>query len=71
MQKMINQAKLQDALEDMSVICVNKVGIDLNLIVNHDHMHILLSFISGFGPRKAKKFIQMIKKNGGRITTRG
>ena len=68
---MINQSKLQDALEDVSVICVNKVGIDLNLIINHEHMQVLLSFISGFGPRKAKKFIQMVKKNGGRITTRG
>jgi transcription elongation factor SPT6 len=71
MQKMINQAKLQDMLEDVSVACVNQVGIDLNLIVNHEHMHILLSFLSGFGPRKAKRFIQLIKKNGGRITTRG
>jgi transcriptional accessory protein Tex/SPT6 len=33
-------------------------------------MQILLSFLSGFGPRKAKHFIQLIKKNGGKVTTR-
>jgi transcriptional accessory protein Tex/SPT6 len=67
----VNQAKLQEALEDVNVYCVNRVGVDLNLIVNHDHMQILLSFISGFGPRKAKKFIQTIKQFGGKVLTRG
>jgi transcriptional accessory protein Tex/SPT6 len=57
MQKLVNQAKLSDSLEDVNVKCVNAVGVELNLVIDHDHMHILLSFISGIGPRKAKKFI--------------
>jgi transcriptional accessory protein Tex/SPT6 len=68
---MVNQAKLQEALEDVNVASVNAVGVDINLIVNHEHMQILLSFLSGFGPRKAKNFIQKIKEYGGRIETRG
>jgi transcriptional accessory protein Tex/SPT6 len=54
---MVNQAKLQESLEDINVSCVNAVGVDINLIVNHEHMQILLSFLSAFGPRKAKNFI--------------
>ena len=71
LQKMVNQAKLQESLEDINVANVNSVGIDINLIVNHEHMQILLSFLSAFGPRKAKNFIQKIKQYGGRISTRG
>jgi transcriptional accessory protein Tex/SPT6 len=48
---MVNQAKLQESLEDINVANVNSVGIDINLIVNHEHMQILLSFLSAFGPR--------------------
>ena len=68
---MVNQSKLQESLEDINVKCVNDVGIDLNVLVNHDHMHILLSFLSGFGPRKAKRFIQSIKQYSGKISNRG
>lgn len=51
--------------------CVNDVGVDLNLVVDHDHMHSLLNFVSGIGPRKAKKLIQGIKQLGRKIATRG
>lgn len=70
LQKMVNQAKLQEALEDANVANVNSVGVDINLLVNHEHMYILLSFLSGLGPRKAKNFIQRIKQYGGRLTVR-
>ena len=53
------------------MMCVNEIGVDLNLIIEHEHMHILLSFISGIGPRKAKKFIQNLKQLGRKIMTRG
>jgi transcriptional accessory protein Tex/SPT6 len=43
----------------------------LNLLIDHDHMQILLSFISGLGPRKAKKFIQDLKSRGTKIYKRG
>lgn len=34
-------------------------------------MHILLSFVSGIGPRKAKKFIQNLIQHGKKVITRG
>ena len=71
MQRMVNQAKLADSLEDVNVKCVNNVGVDLNLVIDHDHMHILLSFVSGLGPRKAKHFISTLKRIGRKILTRG
>lgn len=36
---MLNQSKLADSLEEVNVKCVNNVGVDLNLLVDHDHMH--------------------------------
>jgi transcriptional accessory protein Tex/SPT6 len=53
-QKQVSRAKLASALEQVSVKCVNAVGVDLNLLVSHAHMHILLTFIRGLGPRKAR-----------------
>ena len=50
--------------------CVNNVGVDLNLVIDHDHMHTLLSFISGLGPRKAKKLIQELKSRNTKIYKR-
>jgi len=52
---------LSDALEEINIKCVNQVGVDINLIKDHDHMNILLSFVSGFGPRKAKLMLTQIK----------
>ena len=70
LQKQINQAKLSDALEEINLQCVNNVGVDLNLVIDHDHMHTLLSFISGLGPRKAKKLIQELKSRNTKIYKR-
>lgn len=70
LQKQINQAKLSDALEEINIQCVNKVGVDLNLVVDHDHMQVLLSFISCLGPRKAKQLIQDLKSTSTKITKR-
>lgn len=70
MQKSISQAKLADALEEVNIRCVNMVGIDINLVIDHDHMTILLSFLSGVGPRRAKKFIQSLKQLGKKIVSR-
>jgi transcription elongation factor SPT6 len=70
MQRFVNQAKLADALEEINVKVVNSIGIDINLLVEHDHMHIMLSFVSGLGPRKAKKFITSMKQLSDRIAIR-
>lgn len=34
-------------------------------------MHCMLQFLSGLGPRKAKKYIQRIKASGKKLQTRG
>lgn len=39
MQKLINQAKLAEGLEEENIKAVNWVGVDLNLVLNHEHMH--------------------------------
>jgi len=70
MQKLINQSKLADGLEEVNIQVVNDIGIDINLIVDHDHLHSLLPFVSGLGPRKAKDLISKIKSLGRKIWTR-
>ena len=67
----MNQSKLADGLEEVNIQVVNEVGIDINLAVEHTHMQSMLQFISGFGPRKANKFIAKIKKLDLKLTTRG
>ena len=57
LQKSVNQSKLVDALEESNIRVINSIGVDLNFAVNHDHMHILFSFVCALGPRKAKRFI--------------
>lgn len=50
-----------DALEEINIKTVNRVGIDINLLVEHEHMHNQLQFLSGLGPRKAMIYIQKLK----------
>lgn len=50
-----------DILEEVNVQTVNNVGIDLNIMLHHKHMHNQLQFLSGLGPRKAAYFIQKLK----------
>jgi len=39
LQKHVNQARLSDHLEEVNIKTVNNIGIDLNLLVEHDHWH--------------------------------
>ena len=57
LQKHVNQARLSDTLEEVNIKTVNNIGIDLNLLVEHDHWHNQLQFLSGLGPRKAQRYI--------------
>ena len=70
MQRFVNQNRLADGLEEVNIQVVNDIGIDINLACEHEHMHSMLQFISGFGPRKAKKFISKMKGLGKKLTTR-
>lgn len=71
MQKLVNQARLADGLEEINIQVTNEIGIDLNLLIDHEHMHAMLQFISGLGPRKAKRMISKFKSLGKKLTTRG
>ena len=69
-QKYVNQSRLMDILEEINVQSVNDVGIDLNLLVDHEHWHNQLQFLSGLGPRKAQRYIQKLKSLGKPLYTR-
>ena len=66
----MNQARLAEGLEEVNIRAINEIGLDLNLVCEHEHMHAMLQFVSGFGPRKAKKFISKIKGTGKKLTFR-
>ena len=70
LQKHINQARLLETLEEINIRYVNNVGIDINLLVDHDHWHNQLQFLSGLGPRKAQRYIQKLKSLGKPLYTR-
>jgi len=46
---------------------VGEVGVDVNLACKYDHLHGLLSFVPGFGPRKAANLKQGLDRIGGVI----
>jgi len=62
---------LADALEEINIQVVNEVGIDINLVCEHEHMHSMLQFVSGLGQRKAKKIISKMKSMGTKLISRG
>lgn len=70
LQKHINQARLLDKLEEINIQSVNNIGIDINLLIKHDHWHNQLQFLSGLGPRKAQKYIQNLRSLGQPLMTR-
>ncbi len=49
---------------------VAEVGVDINLSCKYDHIHGLLSFIPGLGPRKAASLKQSMDRIGGVVVTR-
>ena len=49
----ISQDQLKQALEIEIVTKVNEVGVDINFCMEHSHAESMISFVSGFGPRKA------------------
>lgn len=71
LQKLINQTRLADGLEQVNIQVVNDVGVDLNLLIEHEHLQSALQFVSGFGPRKAKRFLNQVKSIGKKLATRG
>jgi protein Tex len=55
----VNQAALQQSVEDTVVVCVNQVGVEVNTASKE-----LLSFVSGVGPALAQNIINFRKEKG-------
>ncbi|MGQ9620498.1 MAG: Tex family protein [Bacteroidales bacterium] len=55
----VDQTKLQNALDDVVISCVNAVGVELNTASSH-----LLTYVSGLGPQLAKNIIEYRTQNG-------
>ncbi len=55
----IDQARLQEALDDIVMSCVNAVGVEVNTASKH-----LLTYISGLGPQLAQNIVDYRTENG-------
>jgi uncharacterized protein len=55
----VNQNLLKETLKTTVELCVNRVGVELNLASKE-----LLTFVSGIGPSLAAKIVEYRKKNG-------
>jgi protein Tex len=55
----IDQTKLQKALDDVVMICVNAVGVEINTASSH-----LLTYVSGLGPQLAQNIVDFRTENG-------
>ena len=64
MQKYVNQYNLMEKLETKAIKVVNLCGFDLNKACEFRHLRNTLMFISGFGPLKAKNFINNLYSKG-------
>ena len=54
------QENLKHALEIELVSKVNEVGVDINFCMEHSHTESMLSYLCGFGPRKANALLKVI-----------
>ncbi len=55
----VDQARLQESLDDVVMSCVNAVGVEVNTASKH-----LLTYVSGLGPQLAKNIINHRSENG-------
>ena len=55
----VDQAKLQNSLDDIVKSCVNAVGVELNTASSH-----LLTYVSGLGPQLAQNIVDYRSNNG-------
>jgi uncharacterized protein len=55
----VDQQKLQNALDDVVMSCVNAVGVEVNTASSH-----LLTYVSGLGPQLAQNIVDYRTENG-------
>ena len=70
MQQLLPRVLLLRQYERVLCEVVADVGVDLNAACSSDHLHGLLSFVPGFGPRKAASLKQNIEQIGEVVASR-
>lgn len=55
----VDQHKLQNALDEVVISCVNAVGVEVNTASSH-----LLTYVSGLGPQLAQNIVEYRAENG-------
>lgn len=66
LQKEVNREKLKQEFEKVAVEVVNQVGVDINDIIDNQHLESLLQFVCGLGRRKARHLLQKINEDQNR-----
>lgn len=70
LQRLVPTTRLLKHYERVLCKVVAAVGVDINAACAQDHLHGLLQFVPGFGPRKAHKLKQNCERSGGFIQSR-
>ena len=70
LQQLLPKSLLLREYERVLSAAVADVGVDLNLSCKYDHLHGLLTFIPGLGPRKAASLKHSMDRIGGAIAAR-
>lgn len=70
MQQLLPKPLLLRNYERVLTDVVSRVGVDINMATAHDHLHGLLGFVPGLGPRKAANIKQSMTHIGGAVASR-
>lgn len=70
MQKLLPKPLLLRNYERVLTSVVARVGVDVNIACNYDHLHGQLGFVPGLGPRKAANLKQSLTQIGGTVASR-
>jgi len=70
LQRLLPKPLLLREFERVLCHATAEVGVDINGACTYDHMHGLLTFVPGLGPRKANNLKQNISRIGGVVSSR-
>jgi transcription elongation factor SPT6 len=70
LQMAVPQSLLKERLELEIVTKVNQVGVNINFCIEHPHAESILSFVSGFGPRKAVGLLKNLRQENIQLQNR-
>eukprot|EP00826_Nyctotherus_ovalis_P033985 TRINITY_DN2781_c0_g4_i9.p1 TRINITY_DN2781_c0_g4~~TRINITY_DN2781_c0_g4_i9.p1 ORF type:complete len:1481 (+),score=370.11 TRINITY_DN2781_c0_g4_i9:244-4686(+) len=64
LQFMAGRRAVKAALRQAATECVNKVGVNINLVANHGHLKCLARYVSGLGKAKADSLLKAVRDEG-------